>query len=504
MPIPGLRMRLTALLFALACQTGFAASEVERGLALEADLHSEHPASPETGEPAPQAPPEALPLILSRNILDAPPERLDLPLEVPHLPQNVLRERTNEAATGLLVLLLSLMAIHNGSGWLRMLRRRAAGPVHPIVMEHAHWPSVSILLLPLGSITRQIERIRSLATLEFGYPTARIHFVIAFERNDPGLTNAVAELKQLCPGRIHPLPIPAASGNSLNTLLEAALARSLGDALVVLDQDFPLPANWLRAAITPLLDPATAVVVSRSVFSASRTDLTTRLDLLADRAEAQLAAQEDALALLVSGKACVRALRRQALKTLPSGRLSQMENAAVIAIELTRRGWQSALLDGLSSPATADGAHAGHAGLRFTQTLECLRLFSGLVRRRIPKLARQQAFRASTQAARTLIWQSSLLCALALYFTGSPLLSGIAVLACVASAFDPHGTAETPIRIAALARASGIREEIRLLPLFPLLHLVRTIQGMGRARKPVADTASREVFNEPDKGCEPA
>jgi hypothetical protein len=531
MPTPGFRSQLSALLLALACQTGIAATEVERGLALEPDLHSEFASSAGAEISVSARPPEALSLVLSRSLPSAAPEAPVTQQVTFPLPAHTLREWVNEGIKNLFYLLFGLTVIHAISDWLYVLRQRTRRPSPPIVMAHAPWPTISILLPPQGrssrgspghpkvfltptgdglsptgqtgaSLTRQIERIRSLPGLEFGYPSARIHFVIAFDAAELALADEVTELARHYPGRIHPLPMRAATETPLTTLLEAALSHSVGDALVLLDQELPLPADWLRAAITPLLDPATAIVVSRSVLIPSAMPLAARLDLLTDHAEAQFATQSDALALLVAGKARIRALRRQALKALPLEQNSRLNSGASIAIELTRRGWQSALLDSLSSPNT--NIHAASQGFQSGHTVSCLRLITSLIKPRIPALARQQALRTSALAARTLVWQLNLVCALALYFTGSPLLSGIAVLIGVASAFDPHGIARTPIRIAAFARASNIREELRLLPLIPLLHLVRTIQGMKSVKRPVTGNTADNVFNETTQGCKPA
>ncbi|MEN3109683.1 glycosyltransferase family 2 protein [Uliginosibacterium paludis] len=392
-----------------------------------------------------------------------------------------------DAALGLLAMLAALTLLNSLAGWMIALRRRAERPLQPAVMTHANWPVISILIPPRGNARARIERVRELAEADFDYPAERIHFVIAHPENDDMLIHAIEELRKQREGRVHPLPCPPAGEQGLSGLVESAMTCSAGDALVLLDQDLPVPADWLRSAVSPLLDPATAIVVARCVGIAPEAGAAARLEMLSAQADARIVTQSDALARLLAGKARIRALRRQALRTTRlKGRALSEER---IALELAGQGWQAALLDGLSYRKDAIGQ-----GLRFGTAIRCLGLISGFLKPRFPAMARRQIRAALGTALAMLGWQAMFLCGIVLYFLGEPLAAGVAVMLCAFTAFDSHGVPDSALRAAILPPEGAQREDACLLALMPMCYLARQVQGL----LPVRQLTPRDQALEPD------
>lgn len=473
MALTALRRTLTALLLACACQATPAAVGNEPGLLLDPALK---------GRPAPPAAHSSS----SRSAIDSPPLELSRELRLPELPSETVATLHAQLSGALLLAWATtacLLLLHLAACWLRVLRWRISPPPAPLPMEHAPWPVISLLLPPLGSLDEQAQRIAALSTAEFAYPAERIHFVIVFD-SAPRLMEAANRLERGREGRIHALALPGANAMSLPELLEAALPHSVGDALVVLDQTGPQAPDWLRATVTPLLDPATALVLARAVHAPARPGLQARLELLADRAESLLATQADALALLLAGQTQTRAVRREAIRALLSEVPERARDSRALAIELNRRGWQMALSASPVHYPTDSGIHAPTPGLRPALILRSLMLALRSASPFRSRLARLQAARASRQAACTLLWQMLLVCTVGLYFVGETFAAGLGMLLVSFCCFDPHGRIVPPLRIPVAARASGAHEEIRLLPLAVLRHIARLLPRPGpRARR---------------------
>lgn len=468
-----------------ACAAVFAASRDDERLQLDRAFNSaKADFRPQALPPAPTEEHEQ-PLSLSSSIKA---EDAGTPQRLPELvggTPSALPESSTQSAPlstllhGIWLLTAGLLGLHLLREWLRVLRLRVHRPARSVTLEHANWPSVSILIPARGSSARQISRIASLPDIDFDYPIDKIHFVPVFDPAEPELAEAVNTLVLKCPGRVHPLAMMAGPNTTLATALHAGVATSIGTALVVLDQDLPLRKNWLRTSITPLLDPAVGCVLSRAVSTPNDGALSARLELLADQADTVLATRDDALTLLLCGKARIRALRRQAVKSLDSPDLLQAPDGASLVLNLTRLGWQSGLLAEITSYSPEDSQDLIRAPrLHPSIALQSMRLASLLLDPRIPSGARRQGGAAFFSAALPLIWLFSLLSGIALYFAGSPLSAGLAIALCTATSFDPHGNPSPAFRIAAAARMAGVREEIRLLPLTWLGFTHRILDGM--------------------------
>ncbi|GAB2902568.1 hypothetical protein GCM10027046_34670 [Uliginosibacterium flavum] len=474
----------------LASSQSFAASRAEAGLSLDAQLHATDPDAP-------------LPLVQFDLIEDDAPLRISPAIPPAELP--TLSGDTNTSATGrpssaptlrdhlesllraLWLLTALLLGLHMLREWVRVMRVRVRRPARSIAMEHAPWPTVSILIPARGSPGAQSRQLDELHSCFFDYPVERIHFVPMFDPADAEIIPAVARLTQAFPGRVHPLPMMDGRNTTLAAALHAAVATSIGSALIVLDQDAPLPQAWLRQSVTPLLDPATGAVLSRAIPAQTESALSARLNLLGDQADTLIAAQSDALSLLLCGKARIRALRRQAVKSLETPDLQHAPDGAGIVLGLTRMGWQSQLL-GEIVQCTADDAPdlIRSPRLRISIALRSMRMASLLLNPRIPLGARLQGGAAFFSAALPLIWLASLLSGIALYFVGAPLSAGLAMALCAATSFDPHGQPSPAFSMAAAARMAGIRTEIRLLPLSCFSFIDRLIDGLHillRARR---------------------
>jgi hypothetical protein len=501
---PPIRLLSAFLLMLSASCAAFASPSAEPHLLLDAQLSSAAAA------PAPlHAPPrvreeQERPLYLSQDLDDSsPPLVSDAIQSLPQFKQTPIEaEPANlllSALRGLWLLTASLLALHLLREWLRVIRIRVHRPTRTHAMEHARWPTISILIPARGSAAEQIGRLAALPGLEFDYPTERIHFVPMFDPAETSVAEAVAALSQHCAGRIHPLPMMAGPNTTLAAALHAAVANSIGSALLVLDQELPLAPDWLRKSVTPLLDPAVGCVLTRAVLTPVDGALSARLDLLADQADTLLASQNDALNLLLCGKARIRALRRQAVKSLQTPDLLQAPDGASLVLALTRLGWQSGLLGEITHYNEADSpdlirSPRLHPGI----ALQSMGLISLLLDPRIPAGARRQGAAAFFSAALPLIWLASLLCGIGLYFSGAALQAGLAIALCTACSFDPHGNPGPAFRIAAAARMAGAREEIRLLPLTWLGFTHRLIDGMRQLA-----FSRREARREHDRSPQP-
>ncbi|MDO6384856.1 hypothetical protein [Uliginosibacterium sp. 31-12] len=453
-----------------ACSTNTSASSPDPHLQLDPHIGSTQIAPPATPVPQGSADENERPLNLSPQILSTPPDlQLTPPIEAasPAPTEAPAHSKLLQSALqGLWLLTSTLLGLHLLREWLRVLRLRVLRPPRPLALSHARWPTISILVPSHGKAAQQIERLTALAGMDFDYPAECIHFVLMFDPAETGLVEAVAVFERACPGRVHPLPMMAGPNTTLATALHAAVANSIGTALVVLDQELPLARNWLRQSITPLLDPAIGCVLTRAVFTPLDGALSARLDLLADQADTLLASQNDALNLLLCGKARIRAVRRQAMKSLHAPDLLHAPDGASLILDLTRLGWQSSLLGEITRYHSEDLLDQIRSPrLHPALVLQSLRLASLLVDPRLPAGARRQGAAAFFTAALPLVWLINLACGIALYFTGAPLLAGLAILLCTACSFDPHGNPGPAFRIAAAARMAGVREEIRLLPL---------------------------------------
>lgn len=478
-------IRLTGAMLAtfIACSSAVAAPRAEESLRLDPELRSAD------GERTLQTPEQVLvlthenerPLYLSQGIAyDASDIQALEPAPAKAPPSDGTRTNLLNSFLQAIALLASgLLGLHLLIEWLRVVRLRVHRPPRSTTLEHARWPTLSILIPARGSPAHQIERLRALAVADFDYPAECIHFVPMFDPSDTDVAAAVTELGNLYPGKVHPLPMMAGPNTTLAAALHAAVANSIGSALIVLDQELPLPSNWLRTSITPLLDPAVGSVLTRAVLSPEGGTLSSRLDLLADQADTLLATQSDALRLLLCGKARIRALRRQAIKSLQAPDLLMAPDGASLVLALTRLGWQSSLLGEITrytSEASPDLIRSPR--LHPSLALQSMRLVSLLLDARIPAGARRQGGAAFFSAALPLIWLTNLLCGIALYFTGAPLSAGLIILLCTATSFDPHGNPGPAFRIAAAARMAGAREEIRLLPLTWLGFTHRILDGL--------------------------
>lgn len=465
---------LYSLLLVLGSAPVLAAEGDARPLVLTHQLDKSEARAPDSA-PARSAPHrETLPLRLT----------IALPGENQLRPQTLASaglagSRSGQWLHDTLIFMLAALSLLGGGGllarWLLIMRRRADKPLQPAILTHAHWPVVSIVVAPRGGPATQAAQLRALAETDFGYPAERIHFVVPQAGNDDALNSAVATLQSRHEGCVHFLPPEGGSPRSEAWLIESALGSSSGDALVVLDQELPLPSDWLRGAVSPLLDPATALVISRCLLQEKKAGLAERLDLLCAHADVRMLDQADALTQLLSGKARIRSIRRQALKaiTLPKGR----KNEAQLAIELARQGWQAALLEGTSIHHHIAGSD-WHPGLRCANALRSLLLLGCVLKPRFPRMARCQILRTLGTSIGVLTWQATLACGLALYFLGEPLAAGLAAMMCALTAFDPHGIPDFPLRVGLLARDEDLRDESRLLALMPLSHLSRQIRGL--------------------------
>lgn len=457
------------------------AARAEAPLQLDPHFHSVQQPYTRTLQPPAPAEESERPLFLSSGLTTASAEPALTVLRdaetspPPSATSGFLRTALRFCAV-LSMLLLGLHLLHE---WLRVLRLRVLRPPRTRALEHARWPSISILIPARGDAASQIARLQALPGIDFDYPPDCIHFVPMFDPAETEVAAAVAELSRQCSGRIHPLAMMAGPNTNLAASLHAAVAHSIGTALIVLDQELPLSRDWLRHSVTPLLDPGVGCVLTRAVVQPTDGALSARLELLADQADTLLATQSDALRLLLCGKARIRALRRQALKSLSSPDLQQAPDGASLALAMTRLGWQSSLLGEITRYRSEDLPDVIRAPrLHPVIALQSMRLAGLLLDPRIPAGARRQGGAAFFSAALPLIWLANLGAAIALYFSGELLMAGLAISLCAASSFDPHGHPGPAFRIAAAARMAGVREEIRLLPLSWLGFVRRILEGL--------------------------
>jgi len=374
----------------------------------------------------------------------------------------------------------ALLGLHLLREWARVMRVRVRRPDRSIALEHAQWPTVAILLPLNGSnSTASALLAEALPTHNFDYPAERIHFIPLFDPANRRITQAVARLAQACPDRVQALPMMSGRNTTLAAALHAANACSIGTALVVYEQEGLPPQDWLRQSVTPLLDPAIGAVLTRVVPRQPEGFVQARLNLLADHADTLIATQADALSLLLCGKARIRALRRQAVKSLQTPDLAQAPDGASIVQALTHMGWQSHLL----GEVLVCGEHALpdlilSPRMRFSVAWRSIRMASILLNPRVTSGCRKQVRAAFFSAALPLLWLLSLLSCAALYFAGSPLLAAAGIALCAATSFDPHGQPGPAFGIAAAARMAGLRSEIQLLPLTCFSFIDRLLAGL--------------------------
>ena len=377
-----------------------------------------------------------------------------------------------------------LLALHVLREWTRVLRLRVRQLPRSEVLQHAPWPTVSLLVPPAGSSAEQVRRLDALLDLDAGYPAEKLHFVPLFDPADSLVAQAVTRLIQRCGERVHPLPMMAGPNTTLASALHAAVAQSIGSALVVLDRELPLPGDWLRRSLSPLLDPAVGCVLTRAIARQPHGGLDERLNIISDQADTLLAADADALNLLLCGKARIRALRRSAIKQLSSPELQRAPDGAGLVLGITRLGWQSALLGEVLHYRPVDSPDQIRSPrLNPTLALQSMRMATLMLRPDLPRSARLQGGAAFFSAALPLVWLLCLAAGIGLYFLGSPLAAGLAIMLCAATSFDPHGHPSPAFRIAAAARMGSVREEIRLLPLVSLAFIDRLLASFRLPRR---------------------
>lgn len=471
MPTQPLRLILLIACFACYAASATAAPVAEPPLNLDTNLHHK-----DTGAPLPlidfdQIDTDA-PLNLSASL---PPERASTPPEALH----PVRYQLRSSLRLLWLLSASLLTLHLLYDWLRALRLRVNPPERECTLDHAAWPSISILIPNHSSSEHVCQQLDGLHTCFFDYPAERIHFVPMFDPADTAVSLAIERLEHAFPDRVHPLPMMAGRNTTLASALHAAIANSMGSALVVLDQSLPLPQAWLRQSLSPLLDPSVGSVLSLISPSQAEHSLSARLNRLSHQADAHLTHQHDALNLLLCGKARVRALRRHAVKHLDNPDLHHTPDGAGIVLALTQQGWQSHLLRDETSNQDAPEPNAVSAPrLHIPLALRSMRMASLLLNPRMPRTARLQAGAAFFSAAMPLLWLLSLLCGISLYFLGEALLAGSAITLCALCSFDPHGQPSAVFKIAATARMAGLRSEVRLLPIACFSFLDQLVAGL--------------------------
>lgn len=482
--LPIRRFCLSCVMLGALCLSHSAAAVTE--LTIDEELRETPAEIPAAVPPVSESSPAdaGLRLTPSRHL----PSRRPLGSPAPHSTrQEPARGQMTSSGAGLLrgalsicwLLTAALLGLHLLREWIRVMRIRVQRPDRSIALEHAPWPTIAILL-PLGENSKaQEQMIRALPDYEFGYPAERIHFIPLFDPANRTITQAVVHLTQACPGRVQALPMMSGRNTTLAAALHAANACSIGMALVVYDQEGLPPQDWLRQSITPLLDPAVGAVLTRVIPHQPLGSTAARLNLLADHADTLIATQADALSLLLCGKARIRALRRQAVKSLTAPDLAQAPDGASIVQALTHMGWQSHLL----GEVLVCGEHALpdmilSPRMRFSVAWRSIRMATVLLNPAIPFGCRKQAGAAFLAAALPLIWLASLLCGVALYFTGSPLLAAAGIALCAATSFDPHGQPGPAFGIAAAARMAGLRSEIQLLPLTCFSFIDRLLAGL--------------------------
>lgn len=361
--------------------------------------------------------------------------------------------------------------------WVRVILVRLRREHKPILLEHANWPVVSILVMPKGDITSQEHRLDLLRSLPFDYPPERIHLVIAYQSTDTGVRDAIHRLGKALPEHVHMLSIKPGEDASVATLLPRALHKSVGMALVVLDQHLPIPRSWLKQAVSPLLDPAVGTVLNRVIPGQAHNALGTRLVALADHADVLLATQEDAIDLMLCGKARIRALRRTAYKHIAQDTSNLTPDGASIVLELVRTGWQAVLLAETQTELQMSQDTIRSPRLHPSISLQALRLASLAFARHVPRGARVQGRAVFFAAAQALVWLASLGCGILLYAVGDILWGSLAIALCAATSFDPLGHPRPAFSVAAAARMAGLREEIRLLPLACASFIDRMVEG---------------------------
>ncbi|PAS92620.1 MAG: hypothetical protein CGU28_16385 [Candidatus Dactylopiibacterium carminicum] len=396
-----------------------------------------------------------------------------------HTPEQVVAAPLHVGLSTLWLLSSALLLLHILREWTRVLRLRMHQHPHDEPLTHALWPTISLLIPADGCSAEQTRRLDALANLGSDYPQERIHYVPMFDPADIQVALAVERLIQRTGDRVHPLPMMAGPNTTLASALHAAVNTSIGTALVILDRDIPLPTDWLRRSVTPLLDPGVGCVLTRAIARQPQGGLLERLSVMNDQADTLLATDVDALNLLMCGKARIRALRREAIKALEHPELQRAPDGAGLVLDITRLGWQSALLADIQHYRPLDTPDQIRSPrLNPALALKSMRMAALLLRPGLAPGARRQGGAAFFSSALPLIWLLCLASGIGLYFSGAPLPAGLAVLLCAATSFDPHGQPRPAFRIATAARMAGVREEIRLLPLVSLSFIDRLIESL--------------------------
>jgi len=375
-------------------------------------------------------------------------------------------------ATGLFLL------AHIAREWARVILVRLRREHKPLTLEYANWPTVTILVIPKGDAPAQEHRLDVLRTLPFDYPAERIHFVVAYKVEDIGVRDAVHRLGKALPEKVLMLPIEPDEDANLASLLPLALAKSVGTALVILDRNLPVPRDWLKQSVSPILDPAVGAVLNRAIPGQAHNAIATRLIALADHADVLLATQSDAIDLMLCGKARIRAIRRPAYKSIEPDVSNLTPDGASIVLDLVRNGWQTVLLADVQTPQP----QISHDTIRSPRmhpsvSWQALRLAPLAFAQNFPHGARVQGRAVFFAAVLPLVWLCSLACGILLYALGDILWGGLAIALCAATSFDPLGHPKPAFSVAAAARMAGLREEIRLLPLACASFLDRIVDG---------------------------
>lgn len=360
-------------------------------------------------------------------------------------------------------LVAALLALQLVACWLRVLRRKIQRPESTTPDMHADWPPVTLLALPGHCAAEQARRLRGLAKRPADYPANKLHYLVPLNPADAASIANVLKLEHAFPGQVHVFEPGDMFKADLCQLIRAALPECRGEALLLHDPLAHTGPGWIKAAISPMLDPASRIVVRRITETAHPDALYARLAQLTERADARLSVQEDALALLLAGKARLRALALPVLRALPARELHRATESD-LALSFCRRGWHTGLADGAET-ATGAAAVQPHGRLlvpRLLRALVCLRI-STLLRRQILTALRQRLI--------SLCWLLAASLALILYLLGERVQAGLLISLCVTAGFDLQGRALPAYRVAAALRSPRVRQDLPLLPLAVLGHL---------------------------------
>lgn len=453
------------------------ASPFELALQMEYILKDRSAAPPQSDSSLSTEPDDSLLLRADKDLQSIGPSQSAI--DEPGTPESSERKGLLASLVRLLWLATAVLLLaHIIREWAKVILVRLRREKKPLVMEYANWPTVSILVVPKGDAPAQEHRLDALRNLPFDYPPNRIHFVVAYHTRDLGVRDAIHRLGKALPERVQPLPIKPEDDSCLAALLPKALNNSVGTALVVLDQHLPVPRDWLKQSLSPLLDPVVGVVLNRAIPGQVRNALATRLVALAAHADVLLATQADAIDLMLCGKARIRALRRSAYRSIKEESSSLTPDGASIVLELVRMGWQASLLaDIQGTEPQFSGDTIRSPRLHPTIILQALRLAPLAISRNYPQGTRRQGRTVFFAVALPMIWLLSLTCAILLYALGDILAGGLALALCATTSFDPLGYPKPAFSLAAAARMAGIREEIRIMPLACICFLDRLFEG---------------------------